>query len=386
MKKISFLAAAITVALTGCGGSDGDSGGDTPAPSFEINDTLIQESMRIAQSSFFYDSYFNLQVEFVEYKDDDNVFGVRIDGAGARCSYGVCPESINVNVGEEQLAREKLDSLYEQGGGTVRYRTADEVNGIDLNNPVDSDGQSRLQTIIINNNEVLTPERRQMILDAVAQIQAEAGVQLFNDEVLDIDLSQITVDDYIDDLTAKYPDQKLQFKNTWLGNIYNTDGTVKYDATSATDVKGDVKNNDSFAELVDNHGIRGGIIVSWGTAMATTEVGCTKSEGYSSIVKGNVSGYPYIGNEFGHTIDKNGYISNSNVLWVNLGQFTKYCHNVHMVNNDIIVHELGHAVGLQEHFNGFGVGAVWDDRAKSVLRSLYNTPVGTPYDQMTVVE
>lgn len=385
MKRISFLAAAITVALTGCGGGDGDSSGGTPAPSYEINDTLVQDSIRVAQSGFFRTGRFNNQTKFTEIIDN-NPFGPDIPDAGGYCNYGLCPESIGLSTEEYQLVRDNLESFSESGGGTVRYRNINEVNGVDLGNPVDSDGQSRLQTIIINNNEVLTPERRQMILDAVAQIQIDAGVKLFNDEILDIDLSKITVDEYVEDLNAHTMTYRNQNKNTWVGNTYHDGGAIKYDASTATDDNGDLKDNNSYEKLVDKHGVRGGIIISWGTAMATTEVGCTVKPENGSIVKANVSGFPYIGNEFGLTVDKNGYATNSNFSWVNLGQYTKYCHNIHFIDQETILHELGHAIGLNDHFDGFGIGGVWDDRAKAVLRSLYNTPVGTPYDQMTVVE
>ncbi|WP_210499170.1 hypothetical protein [Vibrio crassostreae] len=381
MKK-SVFAIAVAAVLSGCGGSDGGSGGGTPTPSYEINDKFVQDSIYFTQGDLFLTGTFNTESLFWEHGNifpNDPVY--RYDGEyGARCNAGACAESNGLTPEDAQEVVNSLDAMGIADGATIRYRTADEVNGVDQHNPVDSDGQSRLQTVMINVNDQLTPERRQLILDAVAQIQEDAGVQLFNDEIVEIDMSHISVDDYVEDLSAHIPEYKYQNENTWRGVTYNDDGTHKYNPDTATDEYGDPTKSDSYEKIIAEHGVRGGVIISYGTGMATTGADSCK------MYKANVSGFPFVGNGLGHIVDKNAYITNKNFHWVNLGQHTQYCQNLHYIDKETIVHELAHAVGLHGHFEGFGIGGVWDDRAKAVLRSLYNTPVGTPYDQMTVVE
>ena len=69
---------------------------------------------------------------------------------------------------------------------------------------------------------------------------------------------------------------------------------------------------------------------------------------------------------------------NAAVAWVNLGN--GHCD----VSQDIVHHEFGHALGLANHFYGFGnpdpiSRAFWD-----VLATLYGNPVRTPATQLVV--
>ncbi len=69
---------------------------------------------------------------------------------------------------------------------------------------------------------------------------------------------------------------------------------------------------------------------------------------------------------------------NNAVAWINLGN--GHCD----VTQDIVTHEVGHALGLGAHFNGFGDGdsistAFWD-----VLATVYANPVNTTAAQLTI--
>ena len=45
---------------------------------------------------------------------------------------------------------------------------------------------------------------------------------------------------------------------------------------------------------------------------------------------------------------------------------------------DVVIHELGHALGLGSHFQGFGNGPAISADFWSVLDTLYSNPIGTP--------
>ena len=68
----------------------------------------------------------------------------------------------------------------------------------------------------------------------------------------------------------------------------------------------------------------------------------------------------------------------SNPVYLNLGN--GHCN----VTQDIVTHEFGHALGLANHFNGFGNGpaisaAYWD-----VLATLYANPQSTTAANLSV--
>lgn len=82
----------------------------------------------------------------------------------------------------------------------------------------------------------------------------------------------------------------------------------------------------------------------------------------------NVATGPSVGNVI-QTDNQNGI--GSSPVFVNLGN--GHCD----VTQDIVTHEFGHALGLANHFNGFGIGdsistAYWD-----VLATLYGNPQST---------
>ncbi len=117
---------------------------------------------------------------------------------------------------------------------------------------------------------------------------------------------------------------------------------------------------DSISDLPDEKIVRG-IIISHGTAAAP------KMDKHTC---GNVGDAPN-----SYTYPKNflkttGEIDT--VLYVNLG--SQFCDDSKCGNlpSDIAVHELGHALGLGPHFQGFGDGPIISNDFWDVLIALYN--------------
>lgn len=74
------------------------------------------------------------------------------------------------------------------------------------------------------------------------------------------------------------------------------------------------------------------------------------------------------------------YVSMRSKIYVTLNLANSSCSNRW---KEIIVHELGHALGLRSHFQGFGIGLAVDPaRFNPVLKTLYTNPVGVPYSSL----
>lgn len=111
------------------------------------------------------------------------------------------------------------------------------------------------------------------------------------------------------------------------------------------------------------------IQVSYGTSYVPA--GSTNYQSYCA----NVSTGPNLGNVIVPD-SQNGIASNP--VYLNLGN--GHCD----VTQDIVTHEFGHALGLANHFNGFGDGpsistAYWD-----VLATLYGNPQSTAASSLVV--
>lgn len=99
-----------------------------------------------------------------------------------------------------------------------------------------------------------------------------------------------------------------------------------------------------------------GIITSLGTAMGNPN-------NPTSPPKGHVSNAPTTTNWFDHT-KSSGEISA--IVYLNLDS------DQYKADDTIALHELGHAMGLFEHFDGFSSeGEAWSAEAEKVLKTLY---------------
>lgn len=90
----------------------------------------------------------------------------------------------------------------------------------------------------------------------------------------------------------------------------------------------------------------------------------------------NVSTAAFAPNPVGPTSPSG--VRNQTVAWINLGN--GHCD----VTQDIVTHEFGHALGLGNHFQGFGYPDAISTEFWDVLATLYANPVRTPAAQLVV--
>lgn len=141
--------------------------------------------------------------------------------------------------------------------------------------------------------------------------------------------------------------------------------------------------NFNSADIADSFNINyssvsgdGGILISVGTA---PDASTPDSQiGYQC---GNVSYAPYTSSLASVLVSADGEVpSGKGWSWMNLGGDT--CG----FDKDIVAHEFAHllyVVTNDGHFNGFGEGnGIFDERAKAVLHTIYNNPIGMEVSNM----
>lgn len=134
----------------------------------------------------------------------------------------------------------------------------------------------------------------------------------------------------------------------------------------------------SYEDLLTapNGPIKNGFFFSFGTLVPVMG----KCEG--SIA--SVAQAPYNYYSTGMTVGDDGYFLAEGYAWLNLGVNQPSCNTMNQVNEDIIVHEITHALGFNAHFDSFGDGGIFGEQAQSALKTLYNNPPATDYDRLKV--
>ncbi|WP_028766278.1 hypothetical protein [Shewanella fidelis] len=74
--------------------------------------------------------------------------------------------------------------------------------------------------------------------------------------------------------------------------------------------------------------------------------------------------------------------------WINLdsGSATPETSCTNVASNEVTLHELAHALGMSNHFDGFGDGAAFNNNAERVLRTMYSNPPGQPFDALSIAQ
>lgn len=367
MNNKSLLSALMTVGLAACGGGDdGDNGGNNsgraPVTAAEITSAYVQEHAEAAQFNL-YGQDFSQSQSYAENKlgENSNYFHET-----ELCTGGLCMENSNDQAADyDDQYVDKYEALGLKDGKTVRYRTANDIGTDDDSVAVDGLGKSRFIQIYINQNDFLTPAREAMVREAVARMESVIGDKVFNSDIKYAQMAQFVPTDINDEMAL------WGHENVYTG--YQTD----YDATTTGAEVGD-----SYQKLIARDGVRGGIIFSFGTAPTVFgEKGC---EGY----KANVAPYPYSQVPLGMIIDEEGYITNENWKWVNLGQRPDTgCNNIEDISLELVKHEFGHGLGLSNHFEDFGgERGVWGLGAEAVLKSIYAAPVNSRFEDLALAK
>ncbi|WP_285164491.1 hypothetical protein [Shewanella goraebulensis] len=321
--KVTMLAASV-VFLLGC-------------DDVEINNNYIQKSLT-ASNGALYDQ--NTAFEGRAYMDYD------LPSISPRLGYcfngslavQVCAEtSFDGRVGYDEDWVENYQAL-DLDNKTVRFKTFNEAT-----NP-----EQDLIPLIINKAYSYSSDWESRLIDSAKRIESTIGQRIFQREILYVDI-------HVEDEFAVSRD------DLYNGSYMTNDSKLSADGVAT-----------SYKQLIkENPHVAGGIIMSVGSNVVYKNCGDSK---------GSVSYAPKTNYIPSQVIDSEGYLSNEGFVWVNLGVVSGTCNNLNNVSNSIIDHELGHLIGLADHFEDYGHGAAWGDGAKAVLKALYNNPLGTPYD------
>lgn len=134
----------------------------------------------------------------------------------------------------------------------------------------------------------------------------------------------------------------------------------------------------SYEDLLtaDNGQIKSGFFFSFGTLIPVMG----KCEG--SVA--SVAQAPYNYSSTGMTVGDDGYFLAEGYAWLNLGVNQPNCNTMNQVNEDIIVHEIAHALGFNNHFDSFGNGGILGEKAKIALKTLYNNPPAIDFERLEI--
>lgn len=172
---------------------------------------------------------------------------------------------------------------------------------------------------------------------------------------------------------------------TWRWNNATTPRITVYIPNPTTSQELGYADKVTAAVKVINHKLNGSLILETTNVQSSTN-NIRISYNTSHVPKGftdyksgsycaNVSTKPYSGNPIAP--DWKNEIS-STLVYVNVGNGN--CE----VSEDLISHEFGHALGLANHFEGFGIGAAVSVEYWDTLATLYNNTPSTTVDKVVV--
>lgn len=156
-----------------------------------------------------------------------------------------------------------------------------------------------------------------------------------------------------------------------VGNIFSDFRKLRYDTTSKFDE----------ASFRQKTGVSGGLVVSVGTAYHEPN----DTNAFQTHCA-NVGVGPNDSNLFFGVDPETGLYQANTILWINVG------HAQCKWNEDMIVHEFAHALGMFKHIDCvFSDGnqsekscsaPSWSPKAEEILRAIYRNPANTPYSSL----
>ncbi|MGF1687809.1 hypothetical protein L4C36_14140 [Photobacterium japonica] len=72
--------------------------------------------------------------------------------------------------------------------------------------------------------------------------------------------------------------------------------------------------------------------------------------------------------------------------WINIDSANPDPSCTTVASDEVTLHELGHALGMSNHFDGFGNGGAFNHNAERVLRTMYSNPPGQPFDALSIAQ
>lgn len=176
----------------------------------------------------------------------------------------------------------------------------------------------------------------------------------------------------------------IAYHEALLGNIFTAPKYLDIDTSSYRDFNKDGSQSvDNVIEKLQQDyqsvgGIERAFVFSLDTAVVIPEVG-----DYSNM-KANVSYGPYTGSTQAMVDPAKGTYSDDWVFWVNLGNMNKKGQPGAEWDTEVVIHEMGHALGLQHQSNSDQYYGKWSPEAAWALKTIYTNEPNTPFDAIKI--
>ncbi|MBE1275667.1 hypothetical protein [Enterovibrio baiacu] len=133
-----------------------------------------------------------------------------------------------------------------------------------------------------------------------------------------------------------------------------------------------------------------GFILSQGTSIGLMSGFCSQGTVSSAPFSYNMSSHIVSATDYGIKYPAIQWSRDHRFTWVNLDSVAGANNGLITCNatapQDVATHEFSHALGMYNHFSGFGFDGAWGKNAERVLKTMYSgqNPQGQPFDSLVV--